>query len=198
MSLICERGKPYEYRDDTTGERFFSVTQVRTVMWDGFNKVPYHVLEEARIRGDALHVYFALRLGSLVGACERPDPLPQYDGYCRAIEAWIARDRPVPMAIEETSCNRKLGIAGTRDADVQIGRQYDIVDLKTGAETPTDAVQLLAYHSMEGTERVTHLYDLRVYDDGTFDFEEVLPIKHQADWACFLNSLQVLKWRASR
>lgn len=200
MNLIVERGKPYEYRDADTGEQFFSVTQVRNIMWDGLSKVPFAVLEAARERGQKLHHYFALVLGSIVGACEEPAHLDGLEGYCRAIDQWRLDWKPIPKTIEERSCNRKLGIAGTRDADIDLDLAGidNIVDLKSGEPTPTDPVQLIAYKSMEGCERHRHLFDLYVRDDGTYQFKEIKPILHQSDWATFQNAIQVLRWRATR
>ncbi len=51
---------------------------------------------------------------------------------------------------------------------------------------------------MEGCEHITRLYDLYVRPNGTYHFIEVSSIKHQADFAAFLNALQVLKWRVGR
>lgn len=200
MNLIVQRGKPYEYRDEETGERYFSVTQVRKVMWDGMDRIPYAVLEKARERGERLHTYFALLMGSMAKVCPEPEPLPDLSGYCRAIQQWALDVVPLPLLIEDPSVCRKLGIAGTSDllADLLANRGQYIIDLKTGEPTPTDPVQLLAYREMEGYQKVKGLFDLYVHADGTYDFKEVKPNLHQADWACFLNALQVLKWRTNK
>jgi len=202
MNLIVQRGKPYEYKDAETGEQFFSVSQVRKVMWDGFDKIPYAVLEAARERGERLHTYFALMMGSRVQVCQAPEPIAEYAGYCTAINKWIADYRPIPKAIEEPSVDRKLGTAGTRDLDVVLPdtkrNRFEITDLKTGEPIASDPVQLMAYGFMEGCERHDRKFDLYVHADGTYDFKEVKPILHQADWACFLNALQVLKWRTNK
>lgn len=201
MNLIVERGKPYEYRDLDTGEKFFSVTQVRNIMWDGLSRVPFAVLEAARERGQRLHQYFALALGAQVDACAYPDRLRGLEGYCQAIDSWIEEWKPIPHTVEEPSCNRKLGIAGTRDADVTLADALgtiDIVDLKSGEPTPTDPVQLLAYHTMEGCTTRKRLFDLYIREDGTKEFKQIKPILHQSDWATFQNAIQVLKWRAGR
>lgn len=202
MKLICERGQRYEYRHPETGECFFSVSQVRDVMWDGLRRVPYDTLEAARVRGELLHIYFSLKLGALRGICEAPEHLPQYRGYCLAIDTFMAEKRPWPVSVETSSFNRKLGVAGTRDADLRFPDtrpgKFDIVDLKTGEETPTDPIQIITYSKMEGCELCDRLFDLYVRADGTYELRPINPIKHLADEACFMNALQVLKWRAGR
>ncbi len=146
MTLITHRGQPHEYQDSETGEKFFSVSQVRDVMCNGFHHTPAEVLEAARRRGSTLHTYFMLMLGARAKACLSPIHLNGLEGYCEAIDRWMQDWKPIPRTIEEPSVNRKLGVAGTRDTDVDLvmhGRTYTaIVDLKTGAPTPTDAVQL--------------------------------------------------------
>ena len=197
MNLIVQRGKAYEYRDDA-GNQYFSVSQVRKVVLDSYTGVPSSQLEPARQRGETLHQFFALLLGSRAQVCEKPERIDGLEGYCQAIEEWAERNAVRPLLIEEPSVNREYGFAGTPDALVEYGpkKVVAIIDLKTGSPVPTESIQLLMYKKMEGYEKAKMLMDL--YVDGSGRFKEVERKTDMAGWAVALSAINILRWRAAQ
>jgi hypothetical protein len=204
MKLITQRGEQQEYRDEETGRLFYSVTQVRKVAFDSYAGVSESVLEPARVRGTILHRRFFFAMASLEGLCPYPAVIPQYEGYCRSMDQWIEKRKPTRLKLETTSCNLLYGYAGTPDALLEmllpINRRVSrirrvLFDLKTGAPTRTDPMQLCAYEHMEGY-KADELLDVYLDADGGEAKEQFVTKGSRAtEWACFLNALALLKWR---
>lgn len=190
--LACDRSRPQQYADET-GQRFWSVTEVRHVMDP---PSPWWT-EEARQRGHRLHVYFALALAAVNGLGEMPDEVTGLDGYCQGIRAWVETERPEVVRLEEPSCNRQLRIAGTPDALVLLGprKVLTLLDLKTGQPTRTDHAQLLAYRTFEGYSAARAMVDLYVRPDGPPRVLARGPDPHS--WAAFLSAVNLLQWRTT-
>lgn len=189
-----ERQKQYR-RDD--GREFFSVTQVCDLLW------PKSAPPEAMDRGAKLHLRFALLIASNAkpkSLCARPAPLLEYPSWCAAMDKWVADRDPQPILLEQPSFNEKEGFAGTADAKVRmvVNGVSEIIlpDLKSGAESPTDRVQVKAYRTMKNYEDATKGLVLYIRNDGTYheDWEPARP----EDWAAFLHALNVLRWRVGR
>jgi len=195
MKLKTERGAKQEYVDTDTGQRFFSVSQIRAVMFDPYGAVPQATLEAARVRGNALHRRFFFLLASRGGCCPHPEPIRGLEGFCAAMDAWADRYKVEPVKLEEASVCLKLGYAGTPDALVTYGpkRVLAIVDLKTGDPVPTEAAQLQLYKRMDGYTEARTLIDLYVKEGGSY--KEVCRDSCPHDWAAALAALSLLRWR---
>lgn len=203
MKLITQRGEKQEYRDEETGRTFYSVTQVRKVAFDSYAGIPEYVLDPARIRGLALHRRMFFALASQEGLCEYPAVLKLYEGYCQSMDQWIAKRKPTRVQLETASWNERYGYAGTPDAllHIYLGKGFCkkwrtvLFDLKTGAPTKTDPMQLCAYEHMEGY-KADELMDLYLDADGGEAKEQFVTKGNRAtEWACFLNCLAILRWR---
>jgi hypothetical protein len=196
MNLIVQRGQAREYREEGTGIEFFSVTQVRRVIHDPYAGIPAETLETARVRGQRLHTRFWKVLAARGGYIERPAVLPEYKGYCRAMDTWADVNHVLPVLLEEKGVNRKLGYAGQIDAKTLYSRRKTptLVDLKTGEPSPTDPMQLLAYNEIK-IFKSQRLLDLYIREDGTY-VEVWVTVKDKlTEWPAFLHGLNVLKWR---
>lgn len=196
--LTAQRGQTREYRDET-GAEFFSVTQIRRMAFDPYVGIPPATLEAARQRGTLLHRRFWKVLAAqnpLLGV-SMPPVLPGLEGYCEAMDRWVREHHVQPVKLEEASCHRKMGYAGTADAQVWYDskRILTLMDLKTGEPTVTDPMQLLAYRQMDGYEGSRKLLDLYVRADGRA-IERWVSVKDAAhQWAWLLAALGVLKGR---
>lgn len=198
MKLVCNRNKKQHYHDLESGRDFFSVSQIRAVMWDGFAKVPADVLEAASRRGRILHHRFALALYARAGICPYPEVIQEFAGQCRAMDEWMEKNNVRPLKVEEASANLEMGFAGQPDAKVLYGKKEIItgIDAKFGDKTPTDTVQCLAYGKMQGYQDVTQWMDLRFHKE-TGEAQEEWIKPSPIDWAAFINALSLLRWRAS-
>lgn len=204
MKLITQRGEQQEYRDEETGRLFYSVTQVRTVAFDSYAGISESVLEPARVRGTILHRRFFFAMASLEGLCPYPAMIEAYAGYCQSMDGWIQKLKPTRVKLETPSYNERYGYAGTPDALLEmllpINRRVSrirrvLFDLKTGAPTRTDPMQLCAYEHMEGY-KADELLDVYLDADGGEAKEQFVTKGSRAtEWACFLNALALLKWR---
>lgn len=195
MKLKVERGAKQEYVDIETGERFFSVSQIRHVLLDPYDGIPLATLEAAQQRGVRLHRRFFFLLASRIGCCDRPAQIEGLEGYCTAMDDWAEKHDVEAVKLEESSACPKLGYAGTPDALVRYGpkRLLAIVDGKSGAPVPTEAAQLRLYKGMDGYREASVLIDLYIREDGTY--KEVRRESCQRDWAAALAALSILRWR---
>jgi hypothetical protein len=200
MNLTVHRGAKHEYRETEQGVDLFSVSQIRKMAHDPNLGIPEQVLEAARHRGTVLHRRLWRLLASQAGLLPVPPATPQFAGYCTSMDEWIKRNQVMPVKIEEASCSLKFGYAGTPDALVTIGpKQFTaLIDLKTGAPTKTDPMQLIAYQKMEGYEDAAYLVDVYVQADGSRAKEARITSGMKAtEWAWFLNALGVLQSRVN-
>lgn len=200
MELITRRGERFEYFEAESKLDLFSVTQIRKAALDTYAGIPEAVLEPARIRGTRLHRRFFFAIASLGGYCDYPAVLEDLSGYCASMDRWIATRQPIAHKLEIPSFNRRYRYAGTPDALLGFrdkGTRRILFDLKTGAPTKTDAMQLVAYEHMEDY-KAEELLDLYLDKDGGDAKEVYVPHGERAvAWAAFLNALNLLKWRSS-
>lgn len=200
MELITRRGERFEYYEVESKLDLFSVTQIRKTALDTYAGIPEAVLEPARIRGTRLHRRFFFAIAALGGYCDYPAVLEDLSGYCASMDRWIAKRQPIAHKLEIPSFNRRYRYAGTPDALLGfpvIGARRILFDLKTGAPTKTDAMQLVAYDHMEDY-KADDLLDLYLDKDGGDAKEVFVPHGERAvAWAAFLNALNLLKWRIS-
>lgn len=194
--LVVTRGAAREYRDAATGETYYSVSQVRRVLYDPYAAANPVTLHAAADRGRRLHLRFALALGAAAGLCESPAPLPGEEAACAAMDRWLAEWAPLPVRIEEPAACPAHGFAGQPDALVRLRRKgvLALVDLKTGQPTPTDGVQLAAYAHLHGYTGAVRWLTLYVAPDGARE-RIWTRADLDRDWAAFLAALSVLRWR---
>ena len=198
MKLERRRGERWEYVEPGDGKKFFSVSQIRKVAHAPYVGIPVDVLEAARVRGVALHARFTRALAARVGLCETPLVIPEYRGYCQSMDHWIMMREPNPIRFEEIGYSLRYGYAGTPDALVRFGqsKRLTLLDLKTGAPSVTDAMQLVAYHWMEGYDEAVDLLDLYIQADGSPAVEKpVTKAQQGGEWAWFMAALGVLQGR---
>ena len=195
MKLRCTRGAPYEYRDPVTGEQFFSCSQVLKVLDpDLYAGVDDVVMELAQQRGTDLHRVFFYWMASLKGLCARPERPKEFGGYYDAIGKFIADYRPEPILLEESSVNRKWGVAGTPDAKLWVAKKIDMPDLKTTASTHRiHRVQLNCYRSFDEYQDVQTMHNLYIHSDGTYDYVPVDRSPFAIAW--LENGVNVLRGR---
>jgi hypothetical protein len=114
------------------------------------------------------------------------------------MDRWVSLNQVQPVKLEEVSWCEKLGYAGTPDALALIGRDGvpTILDLKTGAKTLTDPMQLLAYQKMRGYECAKQLLDLYIQPDGSAAKPvKVSPGMKATEWSWFMSALGNLRSR---
>lgn len=198
MKLQTERGRMREYVDLETGQRYWSVSEVRRCLHDTYAGIPEAMLAPARDRGTRLHARFWRVLAARMGYIPHPAVIPELEGFCLAMDAWAEQIKAQPVLLEHKSVNQKLGYAGTCDAQILYGPKeiLTLVDLKTGGRTSTDTCQMLAYNEMVGLKS-SALMDLYIQDDGTYKEVFVTAKDKTRDWPAFLNALSVLRWRAN-
>jgi len=198
VNLRCTRGEAREYKDLDTGKEYFSVSQCLNVLDpDAFESVPPEVLEAARQRGTDLHVIFGLLLLSRLNLCEKPErPSGKLGGYFDGMEKFIADHNPIPVRVEESSTNEKLGVAGTADCLVWIGKILVLIDLKTGAKRAVHKTQLVAgYRPMQGYTEAKKMATLYVHADGTYKLDYVDRADEALHLAWFQAGVTVLNGR---
>lgn len=198
MQIVCTRGAIYEYHAD--GIDLFSVSQIRKVAHDPYVGIPADVLAKAALRGTLLHKRFSRVLAAQAGLLPMPKPIVGVEGFCTSMDEWVVRNQVQPLKFEETSLSLKYGFAGTPDALVTIGpKQFKaLLDLKTGAPTVTDPMQLIAYSKMDGYEDAGYLVDVYIQKDGSKAKESRVTSGNKAvEWAWFLSALGVLQSRVN-
>lgn len=194
-SLTCDRRRPLHYRDDRTGEAFWSISQVLTLLYD---QVPAAspALDAAQTRGTDVHAICALLLAASVARGAPPVIPDAYAGYAASYAAWMARATPTPLLIETPAvcADRYRPYAGTPDALVLAAGKRTLVELKTGAPQPWHAVQVQAQWHLVGYERATQARLLYLDADGRLP-KIVVVRRDPRAWAAFCAALTVLQYR---
>lgn len=200
MKFTVTRGAPAEYRDEN-GRQYFSVSQHITVLDpNAFVGVSPHVLAAAGMRGEQLHVYFALMVLSLNGLAAWPDrPLGPMAKTFDSIVRWVEKRRPrvMPMLPPETSVgDARLRMAGTPDLPCFLDDDISIVDLKNGVRRAVHSAQLHAYKKICGLSHA-RLFSLYSRPDGKMA-DLVDHTKDHVDWSAVMAANAVLNWRMMR
>lgn len=197
MNLITHRGTEQEYEDVESGQRFFSVSQIRTIAYDSMRMVPHEYLEAARERGTWVHRFLWQHLAARAGLLEFPPLTPRIEGYCTSIVNWAEENAVHPLLLEYKSCNRKLGYAGQVDGKVLHGKKEveTLMDGKSGVPTVTDQMQLLLYNEMDDLKS-KQLLDVYFQADGSRAIEKFVDIRLKiTEWPWAMSALGVLKGR---
>lgn len=192
MLHVC-RGAAYEYVDPTTGETYYSVSQVVAALL-GVPREPGPPTP-AMQRGTQLHRWWALALGAAVGVGPTPPPLPDAAPACHALRAWIAESVTDVLLVEEPRRCPTARLAGTVDAVLRLrdGRTV-LIDLKTGQPALRDRIQLAAYSQLE-LPPVAAAGLLYLRPTGAVQLELVPPSERARHWSAVLAMLTLLEWR---
>lgn len=196
MALTVHRGEPYEYRDERTGETYYSVSQVLRVLDpDRYQGADVEHLRAARLRGERVHLLYSLLLGASVGLVPTPTrPEGEIGGYYEAIVRFLADHRPLPLRIEEPSVWPAAKVAGTPDSLVLIEGVRTLVEAKTTSEKLRGHyVQAQIYQRLDLYHEATEIRLLYLHPDGDYRYERVN--RNPADEAAFLSAVSVLQWR---
>lgn len=201
MKLLCTRGAPYEYQDPTTGKRYYSVSQVLTVLDpDAFKGIDPFILASAQQRGTDLHVLFALTMLWSIGKAAKPIiPPGTIERYYRGITKFRIERKPVPIRVEAQGINDKLQTAGTLDFHGLIDDRPEewVIDLKTGPERAVHSVQLIGgYKRLSGSEKAKRFGSLYITRNGDYDLVE--HTHNHVDQSGFDGGLVTLNWRRHR
>lgn len=197
MKLLCVRGRQQEYEDADTQHRYWSVSEVLTVLDpEAFNGIDPFVLATAQQRGSNLHVLFALRLLAEKGIGAPPKPPEGIIGkYYAGIEQFVRERKPKPRKVEQSSLNDVYKYAGTLDTESTLDDLPDawVIDLKTGPERAVHSAQLHAYKHLKGHEKAKRLGSLYIRKNGTYRLVE--HTHNHVDLAWFHAGLTVLNGR---
>lgn len=199
MNLVTRRGEPYEYLETESGRKLFSVTQIRRMAFDSYRGIDPQVLEAARQRGTLVHRYLWRYLAYRTRIMVDIAPLPGIEGYCQSIREWADKHEVTAVRLEHRSLNRKLGYAGTVDAQILYGPKavLTLMDGKSGVRTCTDMIQLLAYDAMDDLKS-KQLMDVYFQADGGPAKEIMVTARDRiTQWPVFLNVLSLLRWRTT-
>ncbi len=195
--FIVERGARQEYVEKETGQRFWSVSQIRRMAYDSYAQAPMEQLEAARYRGQLVHRFLWKFLAHRTGLFAVPHVDPRIDGYCRSVMNWAVEHDVTAVMLEQTGVNRKEGYAGTIDGQVLYGPKHllTLMDGKSGEKTVTDLMQLVLYDALEGFES-KQLVSVYFQADGS-DAKEVVASRSDriTEWAWAMSALGVLRGR---
>jgi hypothetical protein len=175
-----------------------SYPSVTTVLkpWSPLGRVPEHMLEHARARGDLVHLATEMAdKGSLYEESLDAETLLYLDGWRKFLRDWNF----TVLGNEERVIHLIFGYAGTLDrygvgtAPGGKRQKHILLDIKTGAPDPTHGPQTAAYARalMDGGSAV----DLRltVYlKPGDYKVEQHRELE---DWAVFMAALQFHRWK---
>lgn len=199
MNYTVTRGAPAEYQDEQ-GRQYFSVSQhIEVLDPNAFSGVSPHVLAAAGMRGEQLHVYFALMVLSINGIAQWPvrpvGPLAKtFDSIARWVEC--LRPKVLPSLPPETPVgDARLRMAGTPDLPCFLDDDISIVDLKNGMKRAVHSAQLHAYKRICGLN--ARLFSLYSRPDGKMA-DMVEHTKEHVDWSAMMAANAVLNWRMMR
>ncbi len=172
------------------------IPNVTTILQDlsPFSGMPSEVLEEARQRGNTVHLLTAIMDGDHVE--EHPTHPGDWGGYLRAWDAFKQATGFTPVHIEQRVFHTSALYVGTLDRVGWLDGRLVVVDIKTGVIQPEAALQTAAYQAAwnEGvlTDKVTGRYCVQVKNDGTYRMVE---FKDRGDYSVFISAMQVHLWR---
>jgi hypothetical protein len=170
----------HQYR--LAGRLLPSVTQVLQAITN-FDRVPWDVLERARIFGHHCHLachYF--NLGKLDESDLDEQLRPRLGGY----KEFLFRSKFQPIASEEIVHSKRFGYAGMLDIRGRMKGDYALVDLKSGAVPRSVGPQTAGYQEA-CEERPRRRYCVQLLEN---DFK-LIPCNDPSDWAMFQSCLNV-------
>lgn len=199
MKFTITRGASAEYQDEE-GVRYFSVSQhIEILDPNAFSGVSPHVLAAAGMRGEQLHIFFALMVLSVNGLAGWPlRPVGALANPFDSIARWVERMKPkvLPSQPPETPAwDRRLRMAGTPDLPCELSGDLAIVDLKNGIPRAVHSAQLHAYQRI--CRLKARLFSLYSQPDGKMA-KLVEHTHNHVDWSAMMAANAVLNWRLMR
>lgn len=179
----------------TVGGRVLpSVTQVLAPLED-FERIPYSVLEAARIRGQHVHEAFALLVrDSLDWESLDLDLVP----YLLGAKRFLAESGVTIIASELALADSTIGFAGTLDLACEFKGRECIIDVKATATIPrsvgpqTAAYERLYTANFGGRARRRLCLQLKPED------YRLEPLNDARDWSMFQSCLNVHNFKNRR
>jgi len=160
------------------GVRVVSVTQVLKA--EGLTGQYFN--QDAARRGTMVH-HATVQMDSWLGTEGFPE---EYEGYLSAYSAFMAGFYGLWTGIEQRLYSESLNVCGTADRV----SENEVWDIKTGAETPADQLQLAGYASMLSGSRAR--FNLYLRADGTYEIKER---KDPKDFIVFKNAVYNHAWK---
>jgi hypothetical protein len=145
--------------------------------------------EETRDRGTGVHLAL-----ELLDRGERVDVRPEWSGYVRGYQSFLAVARPSWELIEHRICDETLGYAGCLDRAgvlTSTGTRC-VLDIKTGAVPAWVGAQLAAYRRCLPNSHTWSRMALQLSADGTFRLH---PLTERQDERTFLAALHLAQWK---
>lgn len=187
---------PAEHVYHLDGRKIPGVTEVLDQLVD-FRFVKAADLERARQLGRAVHVACEIEDN---GQVIDPKTLaPVVVPYLEAYRKFLAEVKPEWRGIEEKVCHEMHRYAGTLDRRGFVFKRRSVLDIKSGVESPTVALQTAAYleahDSVYGADEETpSRFALYLRDDATYRLTEIKTSRQQ-DFRTFLSALNLYNWR---
>lgn len=201
MQLTVTRGAKAEYQDEM-GRRYFSVSQhIQILDPDAFVGVRPSILAAAGMRGEKLHIYFALMVLSVNGIVPWPErpagPLMHpFDSIARWVEKYQPKTLPA-FPPETPVADLKLKTAGTPDLPCLLQDDLAIIDLKNGMRRAVHSPQLHAYKRLCNIRGLKRVFSLYSQADGSIA-KLADHSRDHVDWSAFMAANAILNWRMLR
>lgn len=194
MNLIETTPTTYVFEGGVTLPRVTSILSV-VHKFDGIN---LDVLAHAAERGKAVHRGCWLLCGG--GDASGLDWGTVHDEvapYLHGFEAFLKATGARVVEKERLVLSTRYGFAGRADLLIEgLSRFLDVVDVKSGAEDPSHALQTSAYaegyRESTGTKRKLGRFALYLRPTGTYRLQEM---KEESDFRVFMACRQVYQWR---
>jgi hypothetical protein len=181
------------------GEPVFSVTEaLDQAGYVDLTRIPWLVLEDARVRGTAVHTWLELVVGSpeMIRGLDPPEFIA---GYIAAWERWRIESRFEIENVENVVVDPVYRYAGTYDVLGRMSGNRGLVDYKARyGLTPEIGPQTAGYLGaarasglVDATEPVER-YALLLRRDGTYRFEQQ---KSRNDLHAFRYAVGVTHWK---
>lgn len=165
----------------------WSVTRALQTHWP----MPTYIAPEALERGSCVHALTA-RIDSALDAAPRPDT-PDIEGWVSAYRRFLTDLTPQFTGVEEPVESVDLDCHGIIDriGCFDDGRRF-VLDIKTGAKRPADAIQCAAYVSLlvPGEYDSVDRYGLYIRKDGSYRLRQYT---NQYDFVTWLRVLETAR-----
>jgi len=166
-----------------------SVTQVlKSAGLIDFGFVPESILDKAKEFGNAVHKATELEDKEELDYFTLDVPLQN------PLDAWnkFKKDfKFTPTIIEEIMYSEKYRFAGTPDRIGTIGKDYVLVDIKTGVLAKTIALQTSGYEILSPV-KIKRRIGVQLNMDGSYKIKEY---KDKTDQRVFLSCLNIFNWK---
>jgi len=182
-SVLTFEPLPHIYRLD--GQRVPSVTGVLQAITN-FDRVPFDILEAARIFGH--HVHKAVDLFNR-GVLDETDLDPALVPRLKQYKRFLRESKFQVVHSEEQVAHRTHGYAGTLDIRGMLHRHSALVDLKSGVVPRSVGPQTAGYQAA-CEHRPRNRYCLQLMDN---DYR-LFPLKNGSDFSMFLSCLNVYRF----